>query len=63
MIAPFDRLGHTVSMYFILLALAVLGFGGIIWRWFLRRDTYVDRHEFGSVSTSWLAEHRTGRSD
>jgi hypothetical protein len=50
-------------MYFILLALAVLGFGAVVWRVFVRRETFDERHEFGSVSTSWLAEHRTGRSD
>jgi hypothetical protein len=50
-------------MYFALLALAVLGFLAAVWGLFLRRNSHDARHEFGSVSTSWLAEHKSGRSD
>ncbi len=61
-VAAFVQLGHTLAMDFGLAVWAVLGLvavGAIV---LVRRNSSGDHQGLGSVSPSWLAEHRSGQS-
>ena len=50
-------------MYLLLALLAALGLAGTV-AWFRGAQHQSDDHEdFGSVSSSWLAEHRSSQTD
>jgi hypothetical protein len=62
-VAAFVPLGHTLTMDFSFVVWSVLVLVAVGAIFLVRRNNSGDHQELGSVSPSWLAEHRSGRSD